>query len=39
MKTYKVGRLWKFKQSEVDDRIRSGGANDTNAERTKGGAE
>jgi len=25
---YKVGRLWKFKLSEVDDWIRSGGAAD-----------
>ena len=28
MPAYKVGRLWKFKLSEVDDRIRSGGAAD-----------
>ena len=26
MPAYKVGRLWKFKFSEVDDWIRSGGA-------------
>lgn len=26
MPAYKVGRLWKFKVSEVDDWIRSGGA-------------
>jgi len=26
MPAYKVGRLWKFKISEVDDWIRSGGA-------------
>lgn len=26
MPAYKVGRLWKFKLSEVDDWIRSGGA-------------
>jgi len=31
MPAYKVGRLWKFKLSEVDDWIRSGGAAD-NAE-------
>lgn len=26
MPAYKVGKLWKFKLSEVDDWIRSGGA-------------
>lgn len=31
MRAYKVGRLWKFKLSEVDDWIRSGGASDDNA--------
>jgi excisionase family DNA binding protein len=30
MPAYKVGRLWKFKLSEVDDWIRSGGASDDN---------
>ena len=30
---YKVGRLWKFKLSEVDDWIRSGGADDRNADK------
>ncbi|ARD98859.1 MULTISPECIES: helix-turn-helix domain-containing protein [Lactococcus] len=25
---YKVGRLWKFKLSEIDDWVRSGGADD-----------
>lgn len=30
MNAYKVGRLWKFKLSEVDDWIRSGGADDRN---------
>jgi hypothetical protein len=30
MSAYKVGRLWKFKLSEVDKRIRSGGASDEN---------
>lgn len=34
MPAYKVGRLWKFKLSEVDEWIRSGGANDANAEKT-----
>lgn len=35
MPAYKVGRLWKFKLSEVDKWIRSGGANDANAEKTE----
>lgn len=30
MPAYKVGRLWKFKISEVDKWIRSGGASDYN---------
>ena len=31
---YKVGRLWKFKLSEVDDWVRSGGAaEDSQAEK------
>lgn len=30
MPAYKVGRLWKFKLSEVDEWIRSGGASDDN---------
>ena len=30
MPAYKVGRMWKFKLSEVDDWIRSGGASDDN---------
>ena len=30
MVDYKVGRLWKFKLSEVDEWIRSGGASDEN---------
>ena len=29
---YKVGKLWKFKISEVDDWIRSGGAADEKGE-------
>lgn len=28
MPAYKVGRLWKFKLSEVDEWVRSGGASD-----------
>lgn len=39
MPAYKVGRLWKFKLSEVDKWIRSGGANDANAEKTEDDAE
>lgn len=31
MPAYKVGRLWKFKLSEINDWIRSGGASDDNA--------
>ena len=31
MPAYKVGRLWKFKLSEVDEWIRSGGAADNNS--------
>ena len=32
MPAYKVGRLWKFKLSEVDEWIRSGGAADDRAD-------
>lgn len=32
MPAYKVGKLWKFKLSEVDGWIRSGGAADEKAE-------
>ena len=35
MPAYKVGRVWKFKLSEVDDWIRSGGASDDNNEDGK----
>ncbi|MEG0691574.1 MAG: helix-turn-helix domain-containing protein [Oscillospiraceae bacterium] len=30
MPAYKVGRLWKFKISEIDEWVRSGGANECN---------
>ena len=30
---HRVGRLWKFKISEVDDWVRAGGANGTNTSR------
>ncbi len=33
MPATKIGRLWKFKLSEVDDWIRSGGADDRNVEK------
>lgn len=33
MPAYKVGRLWKFKLSEVDDWIRSGSAAEKNNEK------
>ena len=32
MPAHKVGRLWKFKASEVDEWIRSGGAAESNSE-------
>ncbi len=32
MPAYKVGRMWKFKLSEIDEWIRSGGASDDNAQ-------
>lgn len=35
MPAYKVGRLWKFKLSEVDDWIRSGGAAEESSESEK----
>lgn len=33
MPAYKVGRLWKFKLSEVDDWIRSGSAAEESSEK------
>lgn len=39
MPAYKVGRLWKFKLSEVDDWIRSGGAADDKEEKKEEAAE
>ena len=33
MPAYKVGRLWKFKLSEVDEWIRSGGADERNSDK------
>ncbi len=33
MPAYKVGRMWKFKLSEVDEWIRSGGASDDNSRK------
>lgn len=40
MPAHRVGRRWMFKQSEVDDWVRSGGAADkpdsSNAKETKG---
>ena len=32
---YKVGRLWKFKFSEIDEWIRSGGAEDRSEHKDK----
>ena len=34
MSAYKVGRMWKFKLSEVDEQILSGRASDDNAQST-----
>jgi len=33
---HKIGRLWKFKISEVDDWVRSGGAREEDARRHDG---
>ena len=33
MPAYKVGRMWRFKLSEVDEWIRSGGASDDNVQK------
>nr|WP_280640777.1 hypothetical protein [Lactococcus lactis] len=33
---YKVGRLWKFKLSEIDDWVRSGGADDRIKNKLRG---
>ena len=33
MPAYKVGRMWKFKLSEVDEWIRSGGSSDDNVQK------
>jgi excisionase family DNA binding protein len=33
---HKIGRLWKFKPSEVDDWVRSGGATDRGSEDAGG---
>ena len=33
---HRIGRLWKFKLSEVDDWVRMGGANLTDAEEGSG---
>ncbi len=37
MPANKVGRMWKFKLMEVDDWIRSGGADDRNVEKKEEG--
>jgi len=33
---HRIGRLWKFKVSEVDDWVRTGGARDDNARKPDG---
>ena len=35
MPAYKVGRLWKFKISEIDEWVRSGGADDRGYKKEK----
>ena len=35
MPAYKVGRLWKFKISEIDEWVRSGGADERNASKSE----
>ena len=32
---HRIGRLWKFKVSEVDDWVRAGDANETKEDETK----
>jgi excisionase family DNA binding protein len=36
MPAHKVGRLWKFKASEVDEWIRSGGASSRSSQKWRG---
>jgi len=36
MPAHKVGRLWKFRKEEVDEWIRSGGADNRNAQTLTG---
>ena len=33
MPAYKIGRIWKFKLSEVDDWVRNGGAAETTTDK------
>lgn len=37
MPAHRVGRLWKFKKDEVDDWVRSGGANKNRSDGGDGG--
>ncbi len=37
MPAHRVGRLWKFKKAEVDEWVRSGGANKNRSDRGDGG--
>jgi len=39
MPAHRVGRLWKFKKDEVDEWVRSGGANKDRPDRGDGGQE
>ena len=35
MPAHRMGRLWKFKKDEVDEWVKAGGADQTNANRTE----
>jgi len=35
MPAHRMGRLWKFKKDEVDDWVRSGGADQSNRDKNK----
>jgi excisionase family DNA binding protein len=36
MPAHRMGRLWKFKMDEVDEWVKSGGANDAKEDRKQG---
>jgi excisionase family DNA binding protein len=39
MPAYKVGRIWRFKVSEIDEWVRSGGADERNVGKDESDAE